>query len=76
MFQSYRKAHPLLQYGNSVVELSCPKNISAFWRFGSLLGVCLVTQIVTGLFLAMYFASDISLAFDSAVYISRDVNFG
>lgn len=38
--------------------------------------MCLVTQIVTGLFLAMYFASDISLAFDSAVYISRDVNYG
>lgn len=36
----------------------------------------MVTQIVTGIFLAMYFASDVSLAFDSAVYISRDVNFG
>ena len=41
-----------------------------------MLGVCLVTQIVRGLFLAMYFASDINLAFDSTVYISRDVNFG
>lgn len=41
-----------------------------------MLGVCLVTQIATGLFLAMYFASDVSLAFDSAVYISRDVNYG
>jgi len=39
-------------------------------------GVCLVTQILSGLFLAMYFASDVSLAFDSAVYISRDVNYG
>lgn len=35
-----------------------------------------MTQIVTGLFLAMYFASDIRLAFDRAVYISRDVNRG
>jgi len=41
-----------------------------------LLGVCLGTQIVTGLFLAIYFASDVRLAFDSVVYISRDVNFG
>lgn len=75
-FQSVRKVNPLLQYGDSFLELVCPKNISAFWSFGSLSGVCLVTQIVTGLFLAMYFASDISLAFDSAVYISRDVNYG
>ena len=75
-FQPYRKVNPLLQYADSVVELVCPKNISSFWSFGSLLAVCLGTQIVTGLFLAMYFASDIRLAFDSAVYISRDVNFG
>ena len=65
-----------MQYGDSFLELVCPKNISALWRFGSLAGICLVTQILTGLFLAMYFASDISLAFDSTVYISRDVNCG
>lgn len=76
MFSPIRKVNPLLQYGNALIDLACPKNISVFWRFGSLLGVCLGTQIVTGLFLAMYFASDIRLAFDSVVYISRDVNFG
>lgn len=76
VFQQYRKRNALLQYGDSFIELVCPKNISALWRFGSMLGLCLVTQIVTGLFLSMYFASDIRLAFDSAVYISRDVNFG
>jgi ubiquinol-cytochrome c reductase cytochrome b subunit len=41
-----------------------------------LLGVCLATQIVTGLFLAIYYASDISLAYDSVTYISRDVANG
>jgi ubiquinol-cytochrome c reductase cytochrome b subunit len=66
----------LFQYADSFIELVCPKNISSLWSFGSLAGLCLVTQILTGLFLAMYFASDISLAFDSAVYISRDVNYG
>lgn len=39
-------------------------------------GLCLVTQIITGLFLAMYFSADINLAFDSAIYISRDINWG
>jgi len=61
---------------DSFLELVCPKNISSFWTFGSMSGLCLVTQIVTGLFLAMYYSSDITLAFDSAVYISRDVNWG
>jgi ubiquinol-cytochrome c reductase cytochrome b subunit len=75
-FSIIRKVNPLLQYVDSFLDLVCPKNISALWSFGSLAGVCLVTQIVTGLFLAIYFASDISLAFDSAVYISRDVNYG
>lgn len=54
----------------------CPSNISAFWSYGSLLGVCLGTQIVTGLFLTMYYVSNIDLAYDSVVYITRDVNFG
>lgn len=76
MFNIYRKSNPLLKLVNSLVDLACPKNISSLWRFGSILGLCLVTQIVTGLFLAIYFAADISLAFDSAVYISRDVNYG
>lgn len=76
MFKPLRQSNPLLKIGNSVIELAAPKNISALWSYGSLAGVCLVTQIVTGLFLAIYFASHTSLAFDSAVYISRDVNYG
>lgn len=75
-FTPYRKINPLAQYLDSFIELACPKNISALWSFGSLLGLCLATQILTGLFLAMYFASNITLAFDSAVYISRDINYG
>lgn len=41
-----------------------------------MLGLCLVTQVISGLFLAMYFTPRIFLAFDSAIYISRDVNYG
>jgi len=76
MFKRYRLLNPVLKIIRSVLDLAAPKNISSLWRFGSLLGVCLITQILTGLFLAIYFASDITLAFDSAVYISRDVNYG
>nr|AVV48258.1 cytochrome b [Chiastosella watersi] len=61
---------------NLLTDLAAPKNISSLWSFGSLTGVCLITQIVTGLFLAMFFTADISLAFDSAIRISRDINFG
>lgn len=76
MFKPLRKFNSLLIYGDSLVELAAPKNISAFWRFGSLRGLCLVTQIVTGLFLAIFFSGDIELAFDSATRISRDINYG
>nr|QIT06554.1 cytochrome b [Ptenothrix huangshanensis] len=72
-----RKTHPLIKIiNNSLVELPTPLNISAWWNMGSLLGLCLIIQILTGLFLAMHYASDTSLAFSSVVYIMRDVNYG
>nr|AFX69330.1 cytochrome b [Pseudoxiphophorus jonesii] len=72
-----RKAHPLLKIANNaLVDLPAPINISAWWNFGSLLGLCLIAQILTGLFLAMHYTSDISMAFSSVVHICRDVNYG
>lgn len=72
-----RKTHPLIKIiNNSLVELPTPLNISAWWNIGSLLGLCLIIQILTGLFLAIHYASDTSLAFSRVVYIIRDVNFG
>lgn len=76
MFTPLRKNNSVLVLGDSLITLAAPKNISSLWSFGSLLGLCLVTQILTGLFLAIYFSSHVRLAFDSAVYISRDVNYG
>nr|YP_002333231.1 cytochrome b [Takifugu oblongus]BAG85521.1 cytochrome b [Takifugu oblongus] len=74
---SLRKTHPLLKIVNDmVIDLPTPSNISAWWNFGSLLGLCLITQIVTGLFLAMHYTSDISTAFSSVAHICRDVNYG
>nr|AFU06468.1 cytochrome b [Belonesox belizanus] len=72
-----RKTHPLLKIANNaLVDLPAPTNISTWWNFGSLLGSCLIIQILTGLFLAMHYTSDISTAFSSVAHICRDVNFG
>nr|ALA09985.1 cytochrome b [Tanichthys albonubes] len=69
--------HPLMKIANdALVDLPTPSNISAWWNFGSLLGLCLITQILTGLFLAMHYTSDISTAFSSVAHICRDVNYG
>nr|YP_010500947.1 cytochrome b [Oliotius oligolepis]ADP94762.1 cytochrome b [Oliotius oligolepis]UXB60624.1 cytochrome b [Oliotius oligolepis] len=74
---SLRKTHPLFKITNdALIDLPAPSNISAWWNFGSLLGLCLVTQILTGLFLAMHYTSDISTAFSSVTHICRDVNHG
>nr|AXS65819.1 cytochrome b [Staphylinoidea sp. 15 KM-2017] len=71
------KKSPLLKIiNNSLIDLPTPSNINIWWNFGSLLGLCLMIQILTGLFLAMHYVSDISLAFNSVTHICRDVNFG
>nr|BAJ05906.1 cytochrome b [Lepus brachyurus] len=72
-----RKTHPLLKIVNhSLIDLPAPSNISAGWNFGSLLGLCLLIQILTGLFLAMHYTSDTATAFSSVTHICRDVNYG
>nr|YP_010502860.1 cytochrome b [Parasphendale agrionina]UXD78624.1 cytochrome b [Parasphendale agrionina] len=72
-----RKIHPLIKISNNaLVDLPTPSNISTWWNFGSLLGLCLVIQILTGLFLAMHYSAHIELAFSSVVHICRDVNYG
>nr|YP_133807.1 cytochrome b [Pangasianodon gigas]AAU93651.1 cytochrome b [Pangasianodon gigas] len=72
-----RKTHPLFKIANdALIDLPAPSNISAWWNFGSLLLLCLMVQILTGLFLAMHYTSDISTAFSSVAHICRDVNYG
>nr|AGI62113.1 cytochrome b [Myodes glareolus] len=72
-----RKKHPLIKIINhSFIDLPAPSNISSWWNFGSLLGLCLIIQILTGLFLAMHYTSDTSTAFSSVTHICRDVNYG
>nr|YP_009115083.1 cytochrome b [Isognathotermes ugandensis]AIZ68269.1 cytochrome b [Isognathotermes ugandensis] len=72
-----RNKHPLFKIANdALVDLPTPSTISGWWNFGSLLGMCLVAQIVTGLFLAMHYCPNIDLAFSSVSHICRDVNYG
>uniref|UniRef100_A0A343J730 Cytochrome b n=2 Tax=Onychodactylus TaxID=113381 RepID=A0A343J730_9AMPH len=77
MAHQTRKTHPLLKIINgSFIDLPTPSNLSAWWNFGSLLGICLIAQILTGLFLAMHYTADTSSAFSSVAHICRDVNYG
>nr|WBU94691.1 cytochrome b [Anguis fragilis] len=72
-----RKTHPLLKIlNNSLIDLPAPPNLSSWWNFGSLLGLCLIVQIMTGIFLAMHYTPHISLAFSSIAHICRDVQYG
>nr|YP_002970759.1 cytochrome b [Helotrephes sp. NKMT027]ACJ69572.1 cytochrome b [Helotrephes sp. NKMT027] len=72
-----RKNHPLLKIVNSsLIDLPSPSSISLWWNFGSLLGLCLLIQLITGIFLAMHYTADINLAFNSVMHIHRDVNSG
>nr|AGX28913.1 cytochrome b [Pomatorhinus ruficollis nigrostellatus] len=77
MALNLRKNHPLMKIVNdSLIDLPTPSNISSWWNFGSLLGICLITQIITGLLLATHYTADTSLAFNSVAHMCRDVQFG
>nr|AII02334.1 cytochrome b [Tineola bisselliella] len=76
-YKSNLKNNPILKMiNNSLIDLPSPSSISSWWNFGSLLGICLMIQIITGLFLTMYYTANIELAFYSVNYINRNVNYG
>lgn len=77
MFKPLRTTHPAIKIINSsLIDLPAPNNISIWWNYGSLLGLCLIIQIATGLFLRMHYSPNIEIAFSSVAHISRDVNYG
>nr|QWC54507.1 cytochrome b [Eugnosta dives] len=77
MYKPLRKTNPIFKIINgSLIDLPSPSNISIWWNFGSLLGLCLMIQILTGLFLTMYYTANIEMAFYSVNYICRNVNYG
>lgn len=71
------KSYPLLRMVNSyVIDSPQPSNISYWWNFGSLLALCLVIQIITGVILAMHYNPSVLESFNSIEHIMRDVNNG
>jgi len=65
---------PLSHFVKDTAEYPTPRNLSYWWNFGSLAGIVLVMQIITGIFLAMHYKADINAAFDSIQHIMRDLN--
>lgn len=74
---SFRKSNIYLNLLNSyMIDSPQPSSINYWWNLGSLLGLCLVIQICTGIFLAMHYSSNIELAFSAVEHIMRDVQGG
>nr|YP_010946724.1 cytochrome b [Paranauphoeta nigra]WGO57455.1 cytochrome b [Paranauphoeta nigra] len=77
MNKPLRIMYPLFKIiNNALIDLPTPSNISSWWNFGSLLGLCLGIQVITGIFLAMHYCPNIEMAFNSIDHICRDVNYG
>ena len=71
------KRLPLMRFADeNLLSFPTPKNLNYFYTFGFILTMCLVTQIITGIVLAMHYVPSTSLAFDSIEHIMRDVNYG
>lgn len=71
------KIHPAAKiFTGSLVDLPSPSRISYFWNFGSLLGLCLIIQILSGLFLSIHYSNNASIAFFRIVHCSWDINLG
>nr|AHB52779.1 cytochrome b [Schizopera knabeni] len=72
------KTHPVTKIVNSsLIDLPSPANISTWWNFGSLLGLCLAVQLASGVFLAMFFSGDIMISFGNVLqHITQDEAMG
>nr|UFK32269.1 cytochrome b [Eurhadina fusca] len=72
-----RKINQLIKMINySIIDLPAPINLSLWWNFGVLLGMCLFIQILSGILLSMHYTADIKMAFDTVNHITRNVNYG
>nr|QNV11857.1 cytochrome b [Ancistrocerus parietum] len=77
MNQSILNKHPLLKlFSNSLIFLPTPLNINYWWNIGSLLGLCLTIQILSGLFISMHYSPSTEQAFNSVIHIMKDINYG
>nr|YP_010835922.1 cytochrome b [Apphia sp. 1 SJ-2023a]WGC89441.1 cytochrome b [Apphia sp. 1 SJ-2023a] len=77
MNKAIRKYNPMIKIINySLIDLPAPVNLSSWWNFGSILGICLTIQLISGIFLSMHYTANIEMAFSSVSHITRDVNYG
>lgn len=77
MGKSIRKEKSIIRAIDSVlIDLPAPRNISYMWGYGSLIGVLLVIQIVSGVLLAMHYIGHIEEAFKAVGHITRDIEGG
>ncbi|MDJ1257609.1 MAG: cytochrome b N-terminal domain-containing protein [Candidatus Midichloria sp.] len=67
---------PILSFLKHFSEYRTPKNLNYLWNLGSIAGIILIIQILTGLFLAMQYTPHVKMAFDSVENIMRNVNYG
>ncbi len=67
---------PIMRFSADLMDFPTPKNLNYWWTFGGILAFCLVTQIVTGVILAMHYIPSGDGAFNSVQHIMRDVNYG
>nr|WHU54560.1 cytochrome b [Chelonus munakatae] len=61
---------------NMLIKLPSPINLNMFWNFGSLLGLCIIVQILTGLFLSLHYVSNVNFSFFSVMHMMNDVEYG
>jgi ubiquinol-cytochrome c reductase cytochrome b subunit len=72
----WNKNNTLAFIDSHIINYPTPINLNYFWSFGSMAGLCLVIQLITGIFLAMHYLPNIDFAFVSVEHIMRDVNNG
>jgi len=72
----WNKNYLMAIMNSHIIDYPTPINLTYAWSFGSTAGICLVIQILTGVFLAMHYTPHIDLAFSSVEHIMRDVNNG
>ena len=77
MIKTIRKENSIISLANNMfIDLPSPSNFNYLYNFGSLLGICLIIQVITGVFLAMHYCADVNMAFTSVVHITGDVITG
>ena len=75
MISLIKKNLVLKIFSSVLVDLPTPGNIRGYWNFGSLLGLCLIIQLLRGLFLALHYCGNLALSFEVVLNNHLDVNY-